>query len=423
MTTQPGRAVRMAYLVASVAGVAFFAMSVLLLGVLPMRALNADMRAMSPPKSPPLTASEARGRVVYAREGCAYCHTQQVRYLAADMNRFGAPTLAWETRLEYPQMWGTRRIGPDLAREGGTRPDDWQLAHLFSPRDIVPLSVMPAYVSLFSGAPDRPTAEGRDLIAYLATLGRAREQAAPEGETRAREACRCPNDAMAQMAFDMKVLNAHPARARRAGAVPALPDGGDRAAGTVMYANYCAGCHGLSGIGDGPGARGLRPRPSNLTAHRYTTSRIAEVLWNGVAGTSMPAWRDLPQERLAALVAAVQSMTDVGRPGFEGRRPDSAGPQGRQTAEDLGARVYAANCVQCHGDRGAGDGFSAATLAIVPTNFQRQQPTEAAAYLALTNGIDGTPMAPWTSRLKDEELTAVVQYVRSLYGREQESPR
>ncbi len=394
----------MAYLVASVAGVVFFAMSVVLLGVLPTRALNADMRAMGPAKLPTLTASEQRGRIVYAREGCAYCHTQQVRYVHADMARFGAPTLAWETQFDFPQMWGTRRIGPDLAREGGTRPDDWQFAHLYAPRTVVPLSVMPSYASLFDGAANQPTNDGRDLVAYLSTLGRARELAAPEGEARAREACHCPDDEMAQMAFEMKELNAHPARARRTGPVPALPSAGDRAAGLQLYANYCAGCHGATGAGDGPAAAGLRPRPSNLSAHRYATDRIAETLWNGVAGTSMPAWRDQPLDRIAALVAAVQSLGQ-----------NASVDEASRSGDDLGARVYAANCVQCHGERGAGDGFSAASLAIAPTNFLKQQPFQSVALRALTSGIDGTSMAPWTSRLSEADITAVVHYVRSLY--------
>ena len=156
---------------------------------------------MSPPHPLGLSVSEQRGRAIYSREGCAYCHTQQIRYLHADMARFGAPTLAWETRFDYPHLWGTRRIGPDLAREGANRSEDWQFAHLYAPRSLVPDSVMPAYPSLFDGSADRPRQEARDLVAYLETLGRARELAGPEGEAHARAGCNCPNDEMAQMAF------------------------------------------------------------------------------------------------------------------------------------------------------------------------------------------------------------------------------
>jgi len=181
----PGRALGMSYLVASIAGVAFFAMSVVLLGYWPKRVLDEQTRDMGPEYVLELSTSARRGRAIYSREGCAYCHTQQVRYLAADRARFGAPTLAWETRLDYPHLWGTRRIGPDLSRAAGTRSDDWHYTHLFAPRSVVPQSVMPAYARLFDGAPDRPRQEARDLVAYLNTLGLARELAGPEGEARA----------------------------------------------------------------------------------------------------------------------------------------------------------------------------------------------------------------------------------------------
>ena len=111
----------MAYLVASVGGVLFFVMSVTLLGLWPKRVLEAQSAAMSPANALGMSESARRGRVVYSREGCAYCHTQQVRYLHADMSRFGAPTLAWEGHLDYPHLWGTRRIGPDLSRSTGSR--------------------------------------------------------------------------------------------------------------------------------------------------------------------------------------------------------------------------------------------------------------------------------------------------------------
>jgi len=92
MTARPGRLLHMAYLAASVAGVAFFIMSVALLGIWPGRVLERQVRAMSPEHPLGLTVSEERGRAIYSREGCAYCYTQQVRYVHADVMRFGAPT-------------------------------------------------------------------------------------------------------------------------------------------------------------------------------------------------------------------------------------------------------------------------------------------------------------------------------------------
>lgn len=408
MSVGTGRALRMAYLVAGVAGIGFFLMSVLLLGYWPGRVLEEQTRRMSPGSPLGLSVAEQRGRDVYAREGCAYCHTQQIRYLDADTARFGAPTLAWETQFDYPHLWGTRRIGPDLSRASGTHPADWHYLHLYSPRAMVTDSVMPAYRSLFDDAPDRPRQEARDLVAYLETLGRARELAGPEGEAHAREGCDCSDDHMARMAFSVTPVNGSPARARR-GEYPSLPAAADLERGKTLFAANCAACHGPSGRGDGPAAAALVPRPSNLAEHRYSSDRLSEVLWNGSVGTAMSGWRDHQVSDLAAIAAAVQSLSDVERTDA----PPEAGLA-------LGARVYEANCVQCHGVSGDGRGTAVAELVVAPTDFRRQQASLSTTLRAMREGMIGTRMAVWTDRLDANEILAVAHYVRNLY---EEQPR
>ncbi len=402
--TGAGRVLTMSYVVAGVAGVAFFAMSVTLLGVWPQRILAEQTAAMAPANPLRLTVAEERGRAIYAREGCAYCHTQQIRYTDADIERFGSPTLAWETRFDYPHLWGTRRIGPDLARAGGTRTENWHYVHLYAPRAVAPLSVMPSYAALFDGSPDQPTQEARDLVAYLETLGRARELAWPEGDAAA--AAAAPDDRWAQMAFAAPLLNAHPGRTQSQGEVPALASESSADSGAMLWAHNCAGCHGATGRGDGPAAQWLRPQPTNLAEHEYTQGRLAEALWNGVHGSSMPAWRDHSPADRAALAEVVTGFADP-QPG-----PTPSAPQLAQ-----GQQVYAQHCASCHGPTGGGDGFAANDLPvpIAPTDFRSQRIDYAGALRVLRDGIDGTSMVGWTERLSDDEIEAVAHYVRNLF--------
>lgn len=97
----------------------------------------------------PLPALEFEGRDIYIREGCHVCHTQMVRPLRAETERYGHYSVAGEDVYEHPFLWGSKRTGPDLARVGGRYSDDWHRAHLNDPRSVVPQSNMPRYPWLF----------------------------------------------------------------------------------------------------------------------------------------------------------------------------------------------------------------------------------------------------------------------------------
>lgn len=401
--TNSGKVLRMSYLAATLAGLTFFVVSVFLLGFLPGKVLDQQIKLMTPENVLRPTASEARGRAVYAREGCAYCHTQQIRYTDADINRFGAPTLAWEGQFDFPHLWGTRRIGPDLARAGSTRTKDWQLLHLYSPRSVSALSIMPAYQSLFDGGADKPKQEAYDLLAFIESLGQAREIAWPDGDRKARALA--VDDRWALMSFDAPVLNAHPNKTRTRGDFPDFGVAATMEVGQQLWLDYCASCHGENGQGDGPAAQWLEPRPSNLAQFEYRSDNVADVLWNGVDGTAMPAWRDQPPENLAALINVVQSFSLAG-----------VGSQPATNELLLGEQVYRTNCIQCHGVSGDGNGFAASELAIAPTAFTRQRPSIAESMRVLQNGIDGSSMAPWIDRLSADEMMAVTHYLREFFN-------
>jgi len=93
----------------------------------------------------PYTPLELAGRDIYIREGCYVCHSQMVRTLRDEVERYGHYSLAAESMYDHPFQWGSKRTGPDLARVGGKYSDEWHVAHLKDPRAVVPESIMPGY--------------------------------------------------------------------------------------------------------------------------------------------------------------------------------------------------------------------------------------------------------------------------------------
>ncbi len=91
------------------------------------------------------TPLEIAGRNIYIREGCYACHSQMIRTLRDEVERYGPYSLAVESKYDHPMLWGSKRTGPDIARLGGKYSDAWHVAHLNNPRDVVRESIMPAY--------------------------------------------------------------------------------------------------------------------------------------------------------------------------------------------------------------------------------------------------------------------------------------
>jgi hypothetical protein len=112
------------------------------------------------------------GREVYVAEGCWHCHSQQVRPVSAEDQRWGPVSHAREylNELQRPVLFGTRRVGPDLVREGARRSNDWHLAHFHRPTSVVPLSVMPEYPWFFD-ADGYPNQRGMAIVTFVQWLG------------------------------------------------------------------------------------------------------------------------------------------------------------------------------------------------------------------------------------------------------------
>lgn len=112
-----------------------------------------DMRVYTP--------LEQAGRDIYIREGCYACHSQMIRTLRDEVDRYGPYSLAVESKYDHPMLWGSKRTGPDLARIGEKYSDAWQVAHLLDPRALVPESVMPHYRFLLDNRLETASLPGR----------------------------------------------------------------------------------------------------------------------------------------------------------------------------------------------------------------------------------------------------------------------
>ncbi len=113
------------------------------------------------------------GRQLYIGEGCWHCHSQFIRPVSNESKRWGpvSDSSEYQNALQRPVMFGTRRVGPDLSREGGRHANDWHAVHFFNPPVVSPDSPMPAYPWFFDGSPDKPNLRGLAIITYVQWLG------------------------------------------------------------------------------------------------------------------------------------------------------------------------------------------------------------------------------------------------------------
>ncbi len=244
----------------------------------------------------PWSDDEAAGHDLYVRNGCSYCHSQYVRVM--DWGE-GAERIA--QRGDYvnqlPAILGTERTGPDLSQEGGEHPEDWQIAHFINPRNTRPLSLMPSWE--FLGMRDI-----RHLTAYVRSLGGKdatfRAQRQEEWKPQAADAYAGGPAANIQWLHDHVPAPWHP----MPNPYPATDAALQR--GHKIYQDFCAGCHGVVGDGNGPAKEFLNPPPLNFTELRdhlvggqYIGGIFYYQVMNGITGTGMPYFkRELESEKI-----------------------------------------------------------------------------------------------------------------------------
>jgi cytochrome c oxidase cbb3-type subunit 2 len=386
-------------------------------------------------ESSPYTALEQLGRAVYRREGCWYCHSQYVRPVAGEDQRWGPVSEVGEYAHDWPHLLSTRRIGPDLTRVGLKFSDHWHFAHHWAPRAMVPDSIMPEFRwlyrtarvtvrerdgalalaesaplrALFSFAPGAtiPLYPNPDGLAFAARTdgtpvlevgGLPEPFDKPETWKGRTLTIVVPGDELRGLVAYLQKLGTNRGAWRDAFepqtlavSVMSVPQTEAQVArGKVVYDRRCVGCHGSKGDGNGPMATFLDPRPRNFTLGSFkfrttpsgslpTDGDLYRTLTRGVRWTAMPTWHELPEKDRLAAIAYIKTFSAR----WKDEKPEPAitiGEPPKPTPELLarGKALYAqAKCFQCHGEGGQGDGPSAADLRddskfpIRPADFSR----------------------------------------------------
>jgi cytochrome c oxidase cbb3-type subunit 2 len=205
-------------------------------------------------------------------------------------------------------------------------------------------------------------------------------------------------------------------------------------AGKAIYARECVACHGVKGDGEGPGAHIVNPAPRDFTLNVFkfrttpsgqppTDDDLFKIITNGVVGTAMPSFRELPDSERWSLVAIVKQFAAIG----VRAKPIAIPPEPQATAALLqqGKMVYGAlKCANCHGAEGQGDGPSALTLKddakqriwapnLTAGAFKSGRDPKA-LYARIATGLDGTPMPSYAAEAKPDEIWSLVHYIQSL---------
>ena len=362
-----------------VAGIAFFFLALITQGFLPFFEPSARTARVTAvvrtdlgqlkwmlTQATAYTPLEQRGRDVYLREGCWYCHSQYVRPVTGETRRWGPVTEAGEYVYDVPHLFGTRRIGPDLMRVGLKYSNEWHFAHFWNPRMLSPDSIMAPYRGLFDtpaqavaivddGAGNRtlektplterlfdfaskehirltPNADGL-LFVPTQARGKAPIILIPREEYKG---------STVQIAAETPDLEALVAYVQKLGMNRGkwrdlfepqsleimdvtLPRSEEWIAhGKEVYERRCLGCHGANGDGNGPAATFLyNQRPRDFTAAVFkfrltkepvpTDGDLLRTISRGVRGTAMPPWYDLPLNDRLAVIQYIKYVLAVDR--------------------------------------------------------------------------------------------------------------
>ncbi len=376
----------------------------------------------------PLTALETQGQDTYRRMGCVYCHSQFNRPEDWAMGEY-SDNGDWYYSI--PNFMGTERTGPTLARIGGKRPTQWNVAHYTNPRTVEPRSIMPTFAFL-----------GQDklngLAAYVQQIG---------GED------------LDPHAFQPVVPLEYRGQANEFGGLfVSVSQGYDPVSGNftgsqadaqqwnktfeqgkAIFAQKCIPCHGGSGNGQGSYARDAVARPANIHERviNYPVPQDEFHFWRvseGIPGTVMPPWgwsldadtrwKVITYEESFAYGAVRTTpgdLSDSEAKQFASEFGDAARIPGSELDFVTGQALYNLFCAQCHGVNGDGNGPASSN---VPGGYINPPPANfhetggdfqrIGQYIwKATQGVETTNMPPWKEALTDPEIYRLVYYVQS----------
>lgn len=407
---------------------------------------------------PPYTPAEAAGQQVYRQEVCWHCHSQFVRPVMDEDKRWGPVSQAGESAIDRPHLFGTRRIGPDLAREGGLRNDDWQYAHLWDPRATVAGSVMPGFTWLFSRNPN--AAEVEALIARYDYDGNGAIESGLDTVI-----APLPTDAET-----VARLKGADRRGQTASVYRQKADGSDLKPGADGKRPYVDVFTQVIDVGGQPGEIGDRvvngldgaPIPTeqarNLIAYlqRLGTAigpwrqplaaptpvrtkppmKGVTVTYRDSAGAEQEAsiedglmprrerkrrLHGLAREQASAEVKAAAADYELEYAALMGAWR-KANPEWNKRLNE-GKALYDQHCASCHGAEGRGNGPGATFMVVRPRDFTQSAyryrstqagnlPLDGDLYRTLWRGLPGSSMPSWRE-LSEDQIWLLVDYVQS----------
>ena len=415
--------------IALIAGFGFFFLALAVQGIFPYLMKDARVKTVTRTVRTPLgelTEIKAdavpyselleKGRGVYIREGCWYCHSQYLRPIAGENRRWGPVSEFGEYAYDLPHLVGTRRIGPDLTRAGGKYGDDWHAAHYFDPRAIVPDSTMPKFTWFFKkekvDGKRVLSDKGRAVVAFVQNMGM--------------------NKGKWRDAFSYQIVQTGSASIETKASVEH---------GKAVYERRCAGCHGEKGDGQGPAPLAVlfeiaQPRDFTSGVFKFRTTPTGSVpldsdlyrsITTGIRGTAMPPWFNLPEDDRWDVIHYIKTFSADFKqfppePPIMIPRPPKPSAEliakGKKVFEDM-------KCWECHGNEGKGDGPKSDTLEddfgnrIPPANFTlgifKSGPRPEDIFRTFMTGLSGTPMPSFSdSFTSPDDGWALTYFVLSL---------